>query len=147
MPPRNGEEACRHKCSMTERVDDEQRVAEFLLEYPMPPHTKPNRRFLSSSNMSISEPGPSTFGSGAGPSPGNASLGILDEVPMTQQEEDLFSISRSHYDAKEHERVDYLLRYSTHPKARFLGLYCKYLVSGLVILHWTAQSIPPFKVQ
>ena len=127
------------KHSTTERVDDEPRVAEFLLEYPTPPHALPNRRFLSPDSMSISD---------AGPLSGSALLGVLDEVPMTQQEEDLFSISRAHYDAKEHERVDYLLRYSTHPKARFLGLYCKYLVSWFfVVCIGLLSPLHHFKVQ
>ncbi|KAF8342206.1 uncharacterized protein EI90DRAFT_2903838 [Cantharellus anzutake] len=51
-----------------------------------------------------------------------------EEPPITEEEEDLFMIARAHYDAKEHERVDFLLRNCKHPRARFLGLYCRFLV-------------------
>jgi len=77
--------------------------------------------------MSIGDPGLPTQ-----PSSSNASdlskLGLSDEQPMDEETSDLLMIARSLYDAKEHERVAYLLRFVKHPKARFLGLYSRYIV-------------------
>ena len=49
---------------------------------------------------------------------------------MNEDTSDLFAVARCYYDSKEHERVDHLLRFVKHPKARFLGLYSRFLVSG-----------------
>lgn len=76
----------------------------------------------------------STGDSGLSTQPGTSTasdlsrLGLSDEEPMDEETSDLFMIARSLYDAKEHERVDYLLRFVKHPKARFLGLYSRYIV-------------------
>lgn len=75
------------------------------------------------------DPGPSTASSSRS-LPDTANLGLLVEEPMDEETADLFMIARSHYNAKEHERVDYLLRFVTHPKARFLGLYSRFIVRG-----------------
>lgn len=126
------------------------RIAEFLLEYPSSPGTgklpvigdilsssshSPNAGPTTSSfntdvTMSIGEPGPSHSNTStqSATSPALASLGLRDEEPMDDETADLFMIARSLYDAKELERVAYILRYVKHPKARFLGLYSKYIV-------------------
>lgn len=121
------------------------RVAEFLLVYPsdsdavlpssidvapQSPATMPSGSFTTTATdvtMSAGEPGPSTRASSSR-TLDLPSLGLRDEEPMDEETADLFMIARSLYDAKEHERVDYLLRFVKHPKARFLGLYSRYIV-------------------
>lgn len=113
-----------------------------------PPGATPSSSFASTTTdvtMSTGEAGPSTQShrkesktpaSSSSPStqPDLVSLGLRDEEPMDEETADLFMIARSLYDAKEHERVAYLLRYVKHPKARFLGLYSRYIVRGLPAL-------------
>ena len=112
------------------------RAAELLPSYPKPPSHPPLDTVPTSSSLkgndsmqttSLSEVGPSSIYDSSmddGPFVRDA----YEETPINEEEEDLFIIARAHYDAKEHERVDYLLRHCEHPKARFLGLYCRFLV-------------------
>ena len=119
------------------------RAAELLLSYPKPPssgsfsHRPPLDTVSMPGSPTGDESMQTTLLSDVGPSSmydssmddGSSARDAYEETPMTEEEEDLFMIARAHYDAKEHERVDYLLRYCKHPKARFLGLYCRFLVS------------------
>lgn len=90
--------------------------------------------------MSTGEPGPSiqTHASSSSSRPSVptdlVSLGIKEEELMDEETSDLFMIARSLYDAKDHERVAYLLRFVKHPKARFLGLYSRFIVRQLPVL-------------
>ena len=60
---------------------------------------------------------------------------------MDEETSDIFMIARSLYDAKEHERVDHLLRFTNHPKARFLGLYSRYIVCACLPMAICASDV------
>lgn len=138
------------------------RVAEFLLVPPpddeplsmqtTQTQTQPEKSSftLSESSSSLHDVHMSSAGPSAGPSRSSSTPRLSQaisapamglEEPMDEYTSDLFAIARCYYDSKEHERVDHLLRSVAHPKARFLGLYSRFLVSQGPVIRSTSGPI------
>jgi anaphase-promoting complex subunit 8 len=55
--------------------------------------------------------------------------GGLADAEADEEEADLLEVAKTYYAMKELDRASHLLRDCKGPKARFLSIYCRYLVS------------------